>query len=82
MASSFKMRSGNKVSFKGMGSSPMKQTDVAVTPTGPTEAELAQIERNKVIPRTNKEIKQTSKTQKEKNLFQFEVEVFFLKYFV
>tara|TARA_R110000744_G_scaffold244380_2_gene361260 strand:+ start:82 stop:759 length:678 start_codon:yes stop_codon:yes gene_type:complete len=60
MATPFKMRSGNKVSFKSMGSSPAKQA-------APTAAELAQIETNKQEPRTNQEIKQTSKTQKDKN---------------
>ena len=60
MATPFKMRSGNKVSFKSMGSSPAKQV-------APTAKELAQIETNKQKTRTNQEIKQTSKTQKDKN---------------
>ena len=61
MATPFKMRSGNKVSFKGMGSSPAKQVPEK------TAEQLAQIKTNKLEPKTNKEIKQTSKTQKEKN---------------
>ena len=60
MATPFKMRSGNKVSFKSMGSSPAKQAAL-------TAAELAQIETNKQKTRTNQEIKQTSKTQKVQN---------------